>query len=40
MCDSSAIVNFSVIFTYLEKDPELACSKKGIHVAGGAPKRK
>ena len=33
-------MNLSVIFTYLEKGPELACSKKGIHVAGGAPKRK
>ena len=29
VCDSSAIVSLSVNFTYLEKGPELACSKKG-----------
>ena len=39
-CVSSAIVSLSVIYTYLEKGPELAVCKRGIHVAGGAPKRK
>ena len=37
-CDSSAIVSFVVRKTYLPKVLELACLRKGIHVAGGAPK--
>jgi hypothetical protein len=37
-CDSSAIVCFNVRNTYLRKIIELACLRKGIHVAGGAPK--
>jgi hypothetical protein len=39
-CDSSAIVSFVVRKTYLPKVLELACLREGIHVAGGAPKRK
>jgi hypothetical protein len=39
-CDSSAIVSLCVKFSHLVKGPELACLETGIHVAGGAPKRK
>ena len=37
-CVFSAIVCFECEKTYLPKVLELAVCKKGIHVAGGAPK--
>ena len=39
-CVSSAIVCFECEKTYLPKVLKLAVCVKGIHVAGGAPKRK
>ena len=39
-CEFSVIVSFVVRKTYLPKVLELTCLRQGIHVAGGAPKRK